>query len=235
MKKFVIIGACGFLVLIVGMIILCHPNSKQQPVCRLTERTPYTMHISKKAKFKGIDVSHHNNLKKIDDVQADFMLAKATEGTTIQDAKFLKYYKAARKKHIVFGAYHFMSTMTPAETQFRNYKKVVKGKMDLIPIIDIEGNNGKVSGCKLKKLVRKFADLCIKEWGRSPILYTTEYWYKKYFSVGFEDCPFWSGDLKVSCLTPHIIKQVDKKSIKGFVGNIDYDEMYCEIDDLKLR
>merc|ERR1719216_123105 len=69
---------------------------------------------------EGIDVSHHNGVVNWEDVNRagkTFSIAKATEGKTFQDSRFLENWKGMDDVGMQRGAYHFLrfGTSTPKE------------------------------------------------------------------------------------------------------------------------
>ena len=161
---------------------------------------------SQKAKLqptiKGIDVSHHNgNIKW--DVLAEkdhirFVYIKATEGATVVDNKFAKNAVSAKNAGILVGAYHFLTTASSAEKQFENFKAAVDAsKIDLLPVLDAEkmSHNHPMTKQEYVRHVRKWVDLCKKEYGKAPILYCSQQHYRTYFKKHFKDCLFWCGDV----------------------------------------
>lgn len=91
----------------------------------------------------GVDLSSHNgdidfNRLKADSV--DFVMLKATEGTTFKDPKFNRNYTEARKAGIShIGAYHFFRFDTDGEMQAMNLINSLRGKtIDLPVAIDLE-------------------------------------------------------------------------------------------------
>ena len=96
--------------------------------------------LQQKRTVDGIDISHHNVVHDWNKVKVGFIYAKATEGKSHRDTKFVRFRHNAMKRDIPFGAYHFLSTDVSAKQQFRNFKNVVpKGSTTLIPMLDIEG------------------------------------------------------------------------------------------------
>ncbi|HEY0058657.1 MAG TPA: GH25 family lysozyme [Flavisolibacter sp.] len=97
--------------------------------------------------LKGIDTSHYTsiNLARLSSVVKNnklyFNFIKATEGTTIKDAKFVDLWEMSRKAGLVCGAYHFFRPLSDVAAQADNfisqYKKVT-GTGVLPPVIDIE-------------------------------------------------------------------------------------------------
>ena len=81
--------------------------------------------LRQKRTVDGIDISHHNVVRDWDKVNVGFIYAKATEGKSHRDTKFVRFRRNAMKRDIPFGAYHFLSTDVPAKQQFQNFKNVV--------------------------------------------------------------------------------------------------------------
>ena len=108
----------------------------------------------------GIDISHHNVVRDWNKVKVGFIYAKATEGKSHRDTKFMRFRRNAIKRDIPFGAYHFLSTDVSAKKQFQNFKNVVpKGSTTLIPMLDIEGELP-ISNDSLKALVGGWIKEC---------------------------------------------------------------------------
>jgi len=97
-------------------------------------------------KLFGIDISEaqgHINWAELGSSASKpaFIYAKATEGRTIQDAKFREYHDGAKSVGIPFGPYHFfhMGSSTPEE-QSKNFLSVIEGNLgQLVPMVDVEG------------------------------------------------------------------------------------------------
>ena len=66
--------------------------------------------LHQKKTVDGIDISHHNVVRDWDKVKVGFIYAKATEGKSHRDTKFVRFRRNAMKRGIPFGAYHFLST-----------------------------------------------------------------------------------------------------------------------------
>ncbi len=185
----------------------------------------------------GIDLSHHNTVEDWNKVTASYVMLKATEGATYQDPKFNAYREQAQKKGIPVGAYHLLSPTSKIKDQIRNYIQTVGNNIDIVPIIDVEPTKA-IAGLgkeTLRKMVRTFADECKKEYGCSSIiLYTTGSYYKRYFSTGFDDCIFWSGDVNSKKPTNCVIHQKAIKAVPGVKGRVDYDVLYCDLSELMI-
>lgn len=152
--------------------------------------------------IQGIDVSHHNGkilwetIEDKDKIQ--FVFVKATEGSTITDKNYYKNLFGAKDAGLKAGAYHFLTTSSSAEKQFNNFKHIVKfGDIDLLPVLDAEGftKGYPMTDDEYVKHVRTWVDLCKDYYGKTPIIYSSIGFYRKYFKGKFNDCLFWTGDV----------------------------------------
>ncbi len=154
--------------------------------------------------YQGIDVSHYQSEKKIagkwkdygkidwskvaHDKNIQFVYIKATQGRTITD-KYFSYNLSEAKKHgFKVGAYHFYSTESKVEDQFRHFIKVCpKENVDLIPMIDVEpGKNPSAKKrSKVQKEVRELAKLIEAYYGTKPMIYATMRSYNEYLAPIF--------------------------------------------------
>lgn len=185
----------------------------------------------------GVDLSHHNTVEDWDKVTASFVYAKATEGESHQDDKFLGIVEQARKRGIAVGAYHFMTTSSSARNQFFNFYHHTKNvKLDLIPVLDIERQTKgyPISTEKLRSEVRIFVDLCKKHIGKAPIIYCSQPFYIKNFRGHFKDCKYWCGDVDYPAILPHVIHQKTIKHVPGIMGKVDHNVLNCKLEGIKL-
>ena len=67
----------------------------------------------------GIDISHHNKIKTIG--AYDFVIIKATEGTTLTDKQLIPYTEIAKSENKLIGYYHFLSAKSEPEDQARHF------------------------------------------------------------------------------------------------------------------
>lgn len=188
--------------------------------------------------YSGIDLSHHNNVTNWDQVNVDFVILKATEGSTFVDPKFSEYARKAKQHKILVGAYHFLTTSSSAEIQFKNFSSVAKkDKIDLIPIIDIERftKGHKISRQQLRQHVRTFANLCEQYYGTKPMIYCSERFYRLYFNDGFEDCKYWCGDINRQPTIDCDLHQTCIKHIDGIDGKVDYNKGFIQLSELLLN
>lgn len=193
----------------------------------------------------GIDLSHHNSEPDWEMLDIDFIILKASEGTTFKDHTFSTRAIKSRENGIPVGAYHFFTGTGNADKEFDNFNKEIKGKIDIIPIIDIERKPKNVSRKDFQNRFLKFMNNIKKEYGVYPTIYTSEGFYYAYLKELVEtqlkndnQSPIlWFGDVgqeyKKYNLTPHI-HQREIKKIKGTKGKVDFNELHCELDKILL-
>ncbi len=170
---------------------------------------PSQTFIPSKYKVIGADISRYqekfiwkkaqvvNQLK--DTLALSFIIAKATEGTHLQDPLY-SYNKQQAKKnpHIIFGAYHFFHPNKNVESQanhFVNTAQLQKG--DLLPVIDIEQTKG-VSHLKIRERLNYFCNLLENKYGKKPIIYSNKDFLLKVVGAGFKEYPIWVAHYGVS-------------------------------------
>lgn len=181
----------------------------------------------------GIDLSHHNTVENWNNVTATFVYLKATEGMDYVDPTYSERVEECNKRNILVGAYHFMTTSSSPEKQFKNFKRTVNKKsISLIPVLDIERNKDNLSVMELRRRVKIFSELCKKEYGKYPIIYCSQGFYLKYF-VGLPN-DFWCGNVNEKVYIPHIIHQLTIKNVPGIKGKVDYNILNCNLKKIKL-
>lgn len=154
--------------------------------------------------YQGIDVSHYQSERKEDgkwvevgkidwakvaeDKAIQFVYIKATQGSTITDKYFSHNLTEARKNGLKVGAYHFYSTQSSVEDQFRFFTSTCpKENVDLIPMIDVEpgSNPSAEKRSKVQKEVRELAKMVEDYYGVKPMLYATQRSYNEYLAPEF--------------------------------------------------
>ena len=142
----------------------------------------------------GIDVSHYQGTidwKEVArDPQVKFVFLKMTEGTNFIDNTYSYNLREARKAGLKVGVYHFFRANVSSQAQFENFKNYYDiRQQDLLPIIDVELNNGVGTELFISRL-KEFLDLVSKHIGRRPIIYTGKHYYQKYmYSPYFRSYP----------------------------------------------
>lgn len=156
--------------------------------------------------YAGIDVSRHQ--KVIDwtkvgcDEKVTFVYIKATEGATLTDPQYRANVRGARRQGIKVGSYHYFSTTSSVDAQYRNFVKCTKDyNQDLIPMIDVE-DMGKYSRSQLIDSVAKLADLLENHFQRKPMIYSTMRFYNANLTPQFNKYPLYIG--RYSTTSPQI-------------------------------
>jgi lysozyme len=144
--------------------------------------------------YDGIDISVNQGRIRWDEMKGKkiprFIYVKATEGVTHKDACYDRNIAGARKRGIAFGSYHFFRKRDGAQ-QAKNFIKVVdRKKQDLLPVVDCEelGGTQGWSKAKIQSNLRAFIVTCTRAFGKKPIIYCSESYYKDYLSPSFDDC-----------------------------------------------
>ncbi len=97
-------------------------------------------------KIKNLGKHIQDNISGEVDYPVRFAYIKSTQGTTIRNRYLLSDYRAAQKRKIPVGAYHFFSTKKKGREQavyFANNTLFKKG--DLPPALDIEPSNKQIA------------------------------------------------------------------------------------------
>ena len=134
----------------------------------------------------GIDVSYHNGVIDWTTVASSgvaFAFAKATEGASFKDRRFLANWPEMQASGIVRGAYHFFRPAVGPEVQADSFCNLCEvagglGDNDLPPVVDVEETPVPSEWSDIPT-VQERADLlerwiaCIRDRAhRDPIVYT---------------------------------------------------------------
>ena len=145
---------------------------------------------------QGIDVSHHQGYINWSEVarnrEIQFVYLKASEGSNYIDDTYLSNLREARRNGLKVGPYHFFRPNVDADAQFRNMMSVVNPRqIDLIPMIDVEVQ-GSVSPATFHARLERLLQLCEREFGKKPIIYTGKNFYNKHMHGGrYSRYKFW--------------------------------------------
>ena len=185
------------------------------------------------AKIDGVDISHyqggHLDYAAGKKAGVKFIYHKATEGTTYKDPNYPTRREEAKVAGIPVGAYHFARPKVGnAEDEAKFFLARALPKIgDLIPMLDLENNDAKLTRAQLTTWVGTFVNVLAKA-GFKTIIYTP---------FDLDDnfgCPLWVARYNDSMLQPRIPapwKQYDiwqfsngvygkPDSVPGF-GNVD--------------
>jgi len=199
--------------------------------------------------YDGIDVSRYqgnidwkvvgknNNIK--------FVYIKATEGKTYTDPKFKYNLINARKNGLKVGVYHFYSTQSSVEEQFRHLKKTVsRSDIDLIPMIDVEPGTNPTSNKKKKinKDIERLSLLIEAYYGKQPIIYATQRSYNEYLAPLFNERILYIGRYNGKKIPPQLIgggqcsiwQYSETGKIKGIEKPVDLAALHNNFDISQL-
>lgn len=183
------------------------------------------------ANYKGIDISHHQGKivwSKID-TNIKFTIIKATEGLDFKDKYFDYNWKEIKNTNIYRGAYHYFRPNKSGIEQAKFFLKTVGFKKgDIIPVIDIEKMNYKITyiykkrgkkTIKLKRIkvqnliayqnLKDMIDYIYEVLHVKPILYTSTCHWKSYYDKFFENEHhhiLWIADYRKNVINPNIPK-----------------------------
>lgn len=134
--------------------------------------------------WKNLRISHlgHISNKTIVgkvDYPVSFLFIKASQGITITNRYYAQDYKAARKKGIHVGSYHFFSVKVNGAQQAAYFLKNANfNKGDLPPVLDVEPSDRQIQQYGgidvLLREVRSFCKIVEKHTGMRPILYVNQ-------------------------------------------------------------
>jgi lysozyme len=147
----------------------------------------------------GIDISEYQD--KIDwdspkEIEGgfpiEFVFIRATVGNDRLDYKFKKYWKKAKEKKLICGAYHYYRPNENSIEQANNFIKNVRlHKGDFPPVLDIEKLPKEQSIERLKVGLQRWLDVVERHYGVKPIIYSGESYYNDFLQEDFSDYPFW--------------------------------------------
>jgi lysozyme len=150
----------------------------------------------------GIDISHHQkkiNWELLKKEKINFVIIKATEGADYQDPKFREYWNRSLREGYETGAYHFYRLCRNGDEQAANYINTVpKSEMVLPPFVDLEyGGNCKTDKSKdeIKQEIYTFLETIKKHYGKTPVLYATDSFYKDYIENDYMEYNIWIRDI----------------------------------------
>ncbi|MBY7220039.1 hypothetical protein K6716_16135 [Escherichia marmotae] len=162
----------------------------------------------------GVDISHHNDkdfpIELLAKNKSVFLYMKSSQGTRYVDPEFAGFWQRAgateRGVKLHRGAYHFLSSGTPADDaetwgrkQAMTFVKIIKANgglraTDMPPAVDVEwdvdSSTGKDRWKKRKPaeiitMIKAFTAQVEADLGRKPVIYTARAWWKD--AVGGEN------------------------------------------------
>ncbi len=205
--------------------------------------------VDEESSIIGVDVSSYQadiDMDELKDQGIEFIYIKATEGSGMQDDRFIENWEKAKKAGLLSGAYHFFSYDSKGETQAENFINTVGKdlKGHLLPVVDVEYYGDKEEYPPLKEdVVRElkiFLDLLEKGYGVKPMIYTRSDIYERYLKEDFDEYRKWISSL----YTPiswnyrddwYIWQYLNKGELKGYTGGEKYIDLNVLNKDKRLE
>jgi len=190
------------------------------------QKAPHTVPGFSGHEIVGIDVSAHNGDIDFERVKAEgieFVIIKASEGSTFKDKRFVDNVRKARKAGLKVGAYHFFRFDTPGYMQGLNFVNSIHGRnLDLPAVIDIEEfTNPNLQTTKL--IMNRVAEMAdhLEHRGYRVMLYTNKKGHARFISGQLETYPLWLCSL--GSLPDDIECDIWQATHHGRVKGVDHD------------
>ena len=183
--------------------------------------------------LQGIDVSHHQGRIDWDDVAEagiDFVYIKATEGTDWIDPRGQSNWTSAKDAGLRVGAYHYyLLCKTGAEQAEHFIDSVPIDARALPPVIDLEH----AQNCGMDQPVAEVrAEISVMisklrhHYGKDPVLYTTNSFYRDWLQNAFPANPIWIRDIQAYPELPDgrdwtIWQYTHRGRVPGIDGEVD--------------
>lgn len=193
--------------------------------------------------MKGIDISHWQDGIDLAGVPCDFVIIKATQGTSFVDKCCDKFYQKAKRLGKKLGVYHFADGKSTGKQEADHFIKNVKGYIgEAIPVLDWEADALKRGPAYAKE----FLDRVYEVTGVRPLIYMSksvcrEYdwssvvagnyglWMAQYANrntTGYQDEP-WTDKKGMGAFKSCAIHQYTSSGrIGNYNGNLDLDIAY---------
>jgi lysozyme len=195
----------------------------------------------------GIDVSRYQleidweRVKnyKSDDFKVDFVLIKATEGTSLRDPNFGSNWNGARLHNFKQGAYHYFHPHLDPETQANFFVNTVNLQSgDIIPVLDIEEFKAGMTVDEVVQSCLIWLRLVERNYGKKPLVYTSAKFYDNYFAgTEIDQYPVWIAHYHVNSPETKakwaFWQHSDRAQIDGIEGDVDANVFKGSINELE--
>jgi lysozyme len=196
------------------------------------------------SKVSGIDVSDWQDpidFSSVRDAGYSFVYAKATEGNNYVADTFVSKRTATRAAGLIWGAYHFMDWTQSGFSQgtaFISQAKYERG--DLMPMIDCEGVTNLTPYAATQKISAVLRVIESRIARKCAIYLSPSFWSDALGSTDlYNDRPLWLANYGVSSppnlgeWKPMFWQYTSSATVPGIEGNVDVDEFFGTLDDLK--
>ena len=188
-------------------------------------------------KLKGLDISHHNkNIRQLKVLNNyDFIIMKATEGSTYADPAMSTYMNYLNSD-MLKGFYHFArpENKNKTEAEASNFLSHVLKYLDGRCILALDVEAGALNVKDLDEWCLKWCQYVYAATGIKPLIYCSEaecYRFKKTAAFG---CGLWVakwGVSKPKKITPWKFYAIWQKSDKHLVSGVKCDLNYFNGDE----
>lgn len=193
------------------------------------------MKSKNKGNIKGIDISNWQKNVDFSKVKKDgieVVIIKATEGIDFVDKRLEEHYNGAKNKNINIGFYHFMSDKTDPKEQARDFWNSIKNKkFQVIPVLDIEKENGGRSAKEVTNRCIEFLNEFKNLSGYECIIYTYTNFAKTKLDYRLNKYKLWIAHYGVNAPGDNGIwkdwvgfQYTDKGKVSGVEGLCDMNE-----------
>ena len=186
--------------------------------------------------MRGIDISHWQNGLDLNAIDFDFVIMKATEGTTFVDNCCDGFYQKAKAMNKCLGVYHFANGKDYKEEAdfFIDHVKNYIGEAMLV--LDWESQGNSQWNKSDRTWVKNWCDYVYAKTGVKPVIYIQKsamtkvmdlgyyLWIAQYPDnnpTGYQDTPWNEG--VYDCL---MRQYTSCGRLNGYSGNLDLDKFY---------
>lgn len=180
----------------------------------------------------GIDVSHDQgdvNWQLAVQNGVNFVYAKASDGITWQDPKFVKNVQAISALNVPVGPYHFFEAEDDPLKQAENYLHAIQHqKLTLTPMVDVEITRNQTPKI-IKARLKTFLQTIHKATGCLPMIYSYKDYWESNIGPEFNHYPFWLADYAKQMNAPKALENLmiwqhsSTGQIPGIQVNVDLD------------
>ena len=195
--------------------------------------------------LNGIDIASYQRGINLGIVPCDFVIIKATQGTTYINPDFERAYKQAKDNGKLLGIYHY-GNGAGATNEADFFIKVVGTRIgEAVLVIDWESAQNSQFGKSDVTYVKTFCDRVYNKTGVRPIVYMSKsvcrahdwssvaknyaLWVAQYANnntTGYQKTP-WTDSRSYGAWTAPVIFQYSSKGrLSGWSGNLDLDIAY---------